>query len=92
MAYKDEKHAFEQLTIDMKTGDIPAVVLLSGTEEYLVDFYAGRLIDKYISDACRALDLVTLIRDELTADEIISSLETMPFMSERKVIYLERSY
>ena len=89
MAYnRDEKHAYEQLTADMKAGDIPAAVIFSGTEDYLIDFYAGRLIDKYIRQECRALDLVTLIRDELTADEIINSLETMPFLSERKVVYL----
>ena len=38
MAYNEEKHAFEQLTADMKAGDIPAVVILRGSEEYLVDF------------------------------------------------------
>lgn len=89
MAYgRDEKHAYEQLTADMKAGDIPAVVILSGKEEYLVDFYAGRITDRFVNDACRVLDLVTLVRDELTGDDIIGSLETMPFMSERKVIYL----
>lgn len=89
MAYnRDEKHAYEQLTADMKAGDIPAAVIFLGTEDYLIDFYAGRLIDRYIRQECRALDLVTLIRDELTADEIINSLETMPFLSERKVVYL----
>lgn len=88
MAYKEEKHAYEQLTADMKAEDIPAAVILSGSEEFLVDFYAGKLIDKYIRQECRALDLVTLVRDELTADEIVSSLQTMPFLSERKVVYL----
>lgn len=88
MASGDGKHAYEQLTEDMKANDIPSVVMLCGSEEYLIDFYAGRLIDKYIRQECRALDLVTLIRDELTADEIINSLETVPFLSERKVVYL----
>ncbi len=88
MASGDGKHAYEQLTEDMKANDIPSVVILCGSEEYLIDFYAGRLIDRYIRQECRALDLGTLIRDELTADEIINSLETMPFLSDRKVVYL----
>ena len=50
MAYKDEKHAYEQLTEDMRAGDIPAVVVLCGSEEYLVDFYAKRLIDRFVSE------------------------------------------
>ena len=89
MAYsKDQKHAYEILTGDMKTGNIPAAVILSGKEEYLVDFYAGRLIDRFVAKECRPLDLVTHVRDELTADAVIDSLETMPFMSQRKVVYL----
>ena len=88
MAYKEEKHAFEQLTEDMKTGDIPAVVVLTGKEEYLVDFYAKRLIDRFVTKESSVLDLTTIERDKATVADIIGSLETMPFMSERKVVFL----
>ncbi|MGX8774076.1 MAG: DNA polymerase III subunit delta [Bacillota bacterium] len=88
MAYRDEKHAYEQLTEDMKTGDIPAVVVLRGKEEYLVDFYAKRLIDRFVTKESSVLDLTTMERDKVTVDGIIGSLETMPFMSERKVVFL----
>ena len=88
MAYKDQIHAYEQLTADMKSGDIPAVVMLCGSEEYLVDFYAGRLIDKYVNEACTLLDLAVIERDKATTADIIGNLETVPFMSERKVVYL----
>ena len=88
MAYKVEMHAYEQLTEDMKSGDIPAVVMLCGSEEYLVDFYAGRLIDKYVNEACTMLDLAVIERDKATTADIIGNLETVPFMSERKVVYL----
>ena len=92
MAYKDEKHAYEQLTEDMKAGDIPAVVLLCGSEEYLVDFYAKRLIGNYVSEACAMLDLATIERDKAVAADIIGHLETVPFMSERKVVFLPEFY
>ena len=88
MAYKDEIHAYEQLTADMKSGDIPAVVVLCGSEEYLVDFYAKRLIDRYVSEASAVMDLATIERDKATAADIIGHLETVPFMSERKVVFL----
>ena len=88
MAYKDEKHAYEQLTEDMKKDDVPAVVLLRGKEEYLVDFYANSLISTYIREECRMLDLVTFVRDSVTVSDIIGSLETMPFMSQRKIVFL----
>ena len=88
MAYKEEKHAFEELTADMKSGDIPAVVILKGSEEYLVDFYAETLIDRFVSKECRMLDLTTFERDKASVEDIIGNLETLPFMSERKVVYL----
>ena len=88
MAYKDEIHAYEQLTADMKSGDIPAVVVLCGSEEYLIDFYAKRLIDRYVSEASSMLDLATIERDKAAAADIIGHLETVPFMSERKVVFL----
>ena len=88
MAYKDEIHAYEQLTADMKSGDIPAVVMLCGSEEYLVDFYAKRLIDCFVSEASAVMDLATIERDKAVSADIIGHLETMPFMSQRKVVYL----
>ncbi|GEM_PF-977895 len=88
MADKYEKHAYEQLTEDMKTGDIPAVVVLRGKEEYLVDFYAKRLIDRFVTKESSVMDLTTFERDKATVSDIIGSLETMPFLSERKVVYL----
>ena len=88
MAYKDDIHAYEQLTADMKSGDIPAVVVLCGSEEYLVDFYAKRLIDRYISETSSVMDLAVIERDKATVADIIGHLETVPFMSERKVVFL----
>lgn len=89
MAYKkNEEHAFVKIGKDMKAGKIPGLVLLYGDEEYLVNFYAEALIGRYVNKACEALDLVTLDRDSVTVNSIIENLETMPLMSERKVVYL----
>ena len=62
--------------------------MLCGSEEYLVDFYAKRLIDRYVSEASAVMDLATIERDKATAADIIGHLETVPFMSERKVVFL----
>lgn len=90
MAYnrRNNEHAFQKIGKDIKTGRIPGLVLLCGKEEYLVDFYAQMLIGKYVNKACEALDLVTLDRDSVTIGKIIENMETMPLMSERKVVYL----
>lgn len=89
MAYKkNTEHAFLRIGKDMKAGRIPSLVLLCGSEEYLVDFYADALIRKYVDKTCEALDLVVLGRDIVTAGRIEENMETLPLMSERKVVYL----
>ena len=46
------------------------------------------IIKKYIADACRLMDLVTLEGEALTAERIMEALETVSLMSERKVVFL----
>lgn len=85
---KAEAHAYEKLGKDIKTGKIPGLVVLYGSEEFLVHFYASALINKYVSEPCRDLDLVTLTKDNVTLEAIIDNLETICLMSERKVVYI----
>ncbi len=85
---RNEEHAFVKIGKDIKAGRIPGLVLLWGVEEYLVNFYAEELIDRYVNKASEALDLVVLDRDKVTVNGIIENLETVPLMSERKVVYL----
>ncbi|MDO4176771.1 MAG: DNA polymerase III subunit delta [Bacillota bacterium] len=83
-----EEHAFIRIEKALKADKIPAAVLLCGTEEYLVHHYADTLINTFTNKASQALDLVTLDRDTVTFNSIVENLETMPLMSERKVVYL----
>ena len=86
--YKEKEHAFITIGKDIKEGKIPRLVLLCGKEDYLIRFYANALIKKYVSDACRPIDLVTLEGDFLSVDKVKESLETVSLMSERKVVFL----
>ena len=86
--YREKEHAFVTIGRDMKEGRIPPLVLLCGSEEYLIEWYADALIRKYVSEACRAIDLVTLEGEQATIDNIIEGLETLSLMSERKVVLL----
>ena len=87
MAQRQE-HAFIKIGKDIKAGKIPGLVLLKGVEAYLVDFYSRALISKYVNKASEALDLVVLDRKGVTTQGIIENLETLPLMSERKVVLL----
>lgn len=86
--YREQEHAFIRIERDLKSGNIPRVVLLCGREEYLINWYTESLIKKYVSDACRAIDAVTLRDDALNFAKIEECLETVSLMSERKVVIL----
>ena len=86
--YKQKEHAFITIEKDLKSGDVPNIVLLCGVEDYLINWYSQILIKKYVSDACRAIDLVTLEGDNIKLQLIKESVETVSLMSERKVVFL----
>ena len=58
MDYREKEHAFITIEKDLKSGKIPRVVLLCGSEEYLIEWYTQVLTRRYVSDACRALDQI----------------------------------
>lgn len=86
--YREKEHAFLTIEKDLKSGKIPRLVLLCGKEEYLIQWYTDTLIQRYVHEACKPLDLVTLEGDALRASAIIEGLETVGLMSERKIVYL----
>ena len=68
--------------------DSPNVVLLCGEEQYLVEWSAKQLIDKYINKACESLDFVRLDSAGLTIDKMKESCETLSMLSERRVVLI----
>ncbi|MDO4869359.1 MAG: DNA polymerase III subunit delta [Bacillota bacterium] len=81
-----DEHAYIRIGKDIKTGRIPGLVVLLGKEQFLVNFYAAFLTKKYVNEASKSLDLVSLDRESVTADEIIEAVETISILSERKVV------
>ena len=88
-AYKKEtEHAFITIEKDLKEGRRPRLILLCGKEEYLIKWYTDALVNRFVSDACRPIDLVTLENDAASLSSIVENLETISLMSERKVVLL----
>lgn len=84
------EHAFIRIEKDMKTGNIPGVVLLCGREEYLTDHYKIALGYRFTDPATRQMDLAVFSGEEIRAENIENAKETMPLMSQRRVIVIDR--
>lgn len=82
-------HAFVRIEADIKKDKIKNVVLLHGQEQFLVEWARDRLIDVFVNDAVRALDLTAYEEDQWTAQQVIENCETMPLFSARKVVLID---
>ncbi|MCQ2552971.1 MAG: DNA polymerase III subunit delta [Clostridia bacterium] len=74
-----------------ETGVWPKVMLLYGKEDFLVSWSKKYLKTQLINPACEVLDCITFSENAQNAYEIIAACETMPLMSERKLIIVDDS-
>ena len=90
MAYSKSpsEHAFLRIERDLKSGNIPGLVLLCGAEDYLTEHYAGVLIERFVDPASRQLDLVVLAGADVTMEAVETNAETISLLSQRRVVYL----
>lgn len=84
-----EEHPFKKIVKDIKNDDLPQVCLLFGEEDYLVDWAAGSISNKFISSEARAFDLMKIDAESLELGQLQSACETVPLISEKKVVLLE---
>ena len=68
----------------LKAGDIAPLYLMEGTEEYIKAQALARLCQLTLPAGMEAMNLTEL--DNPTTDELIAAAETLPFLSERRVV------
>lgn len=85
--YEQKKeHPFHTITKDIKGGNIKNVILLCGSEEFLVSWAAGLLVSEYSIEVAGALDFAEFDGNEVSPEQITEACETPPMMSVRKVV------
>ena len=87
MAYQAKKteKGYRDFLRDLKNGDIAPFVLLYGKEQFLVDWAVKALRDKYVNKATEVMDYQALDPDS-DADTLMAAVQTLPMMSERRVV------
>ena len=87
MAYPPKKteKGYREFLNDLKSGDIAPFVLLYGKEQFLVDWAVKALRDKYVNKETEVLDYQALDPDS-DADTLMAAVQTLPMMSERRVV------
>lgn len=89
MAYQNgakKEHAFVTIGRDVKEDGYPNLLLLCGEESYLVKWALDLLVSKNVEPAVRMMDYSLLDGKETTWNEIRNQCETLPMLSERRVV------
>lgn len=67
----------------------PAVILLVGKEKYLKEKAINDLRSSFLDSNCQELDYKVLHGTDASADEILSSVSTIPFFSSKRLVVVK---
>lgn len=84
MAYKDFAN-------DLNKGITRDVLLFYGAEDFLMNWAQDKIIEKYVSEDARDLDVIYLDGEQLTAHDIMAEAASYSMFSEKRVVVV-RNY
>ncbi len=89
MAYKSsvvKEHSYKKIDKEIKCNSIKNLLLFYGKEEFLIHWAVNTLIKKFVNKASRELDFFKLDGTAATFDQIRNNCETLPFLSEKRIL------
>ncbi|MDR3242672.1 MAG: DNA polymerase III subunit delta [Clostridiales Family XIII bacterium] len=86
---RTEEHAYKRISRDILEGRIGSAVLLYGRERFLVDWAQEKLMDRYVPLSFRPVDFVRIDGAAARPEDIISSCETLPAASEKRIVAVD---
>lgn len=92
MAYKKKapaEHAFRRIQADLKNDTLKNIMIFYGPEDHLIRWSADKVRERYVDPAVEMFDLMKLDGAVCTAADIRSACETMPMMSEKRVVIVD---
>lgn len=83
--------SYKEIAEDIKNNNLKKMYLFHGEESYLINHYINEIKNKFISKDFEDLNYIKMDEKEFTVDKLINSLETLPFMSEKKIVVVKNS-
>jgi DNA polymerase III subunit delta len=81
----------EQLNDSIKKNVFKSCYIFCGLDEQLIKENVGKITDKIIGNSLRELNLVQFDGKTVLGSDMINACETLPFMSEKKVVLVYRA-
>lgn len=82
-------HAYQKFNDELKNGQIKSPLFFYGREAYLIDWAVDMLVKKYVNPAVQELNFARLSGDEIDFNGLRNQCETLPMMSDKRVILVE---
>ena len=76
---------------ELKKKSLKGILIFEGQEKYLIEYATTAIITEYLNESFRDFNLSVFTKDNGFDDKIIESLETLPFMDERKVVIIRQA-
>lgn len=86
---EQKEHTYKKFGSDLKNGNLPQVLFMYGSEQYLVEWAAESLIKKYVNPAASTFDYVKLDDDDVEVSEIIGAADIFPMFSEKRIVWIK---
>ena len=87
--YKEQEHPYKTINKIIKSGDIPSVILMYGKERFMIEWAYKSFKKALVNPVTESMDFTIFTEKETTLDEVIAACETVPFMSERKIVVVK---
>ncbi len=87
--YKGIEDGYNLLKNDIKSGQVPSVILLCGDERYLVQWFVNTIIKRFVNEATAALDFTRLDEKKFGLSNIVEACDTVSMLSEKRVVLVE---
>ncbi|HWQ79030.1 MAG TPA: DNA polymerase III subunit delta [Anaerovoracaceae bacterium] len=82
------EHAYKRIDKDVRSNSVKNLLLLFGREEFLIHWAVDMLVHKYVNEACRDMDFSRIDGASAIFEQIRNDCETLPFLSERRVVLI----
>ncbi|WP_130806602.1 DNA polymerase III subunit delta [Senegalia massiliensis] len=79
---------YKGLIDGIKKNDLKNIYIFLGQEVFLIDFCIEKIKEKYIDPNFETLNYITIDGKDINAVEAINAAETLPFMSEKKLVVI----
>lgn len=88
---KQGMQSYKKLLSDVERHDIASLYLLGGSERFIMERMAERIVSAAVPEDLRAFNLTIAYGSEIDAAEFVSAASSFPFLADRRVLVLKET-